>query len=33
VAEVLGARVEVVVAKTSRTKRAGKKRAPRAAAA
>jgi len=33
VADVLGARVEVVVAKTSRKKRAGKRRAPRAAAA
>jgi ribosome-binding protein aMBF1 (putative translation factor) len=33
VADVLGARVEVVAAKTSRTSRAGKKRAPRAAAA
>jgi DNA-binding XRE family transcriptional regulator len=33
VADILGARVEVVVAKTSRTKRAGEKRGPRAAAA
>lgn len=33
VADVLGARVEVVVAKPSRTKRAGKKSAPRPAAA
>jgi ribosome-binding protein aMBF1 (putative translation factor) len=33
VADVLGARVEVVAAKTSRTKRSGEKRAPRAAAA
>ena len=33
VADVLGARVEVVAAKTSRAKRAGKKSSPRAAAA
>jgi ribosome-binding protein aMBF1 (putative translation factor) len=33
VADVLGARVEVVAAETSRKKRAGKKRAPHAAAA
>ena len=32
VADVLGARVEIVPAKPSRTKRAGKNRAPRAAA-